>query len=70
MCNAVVIDFGGGFRPAGVDVAAHVTAAADAAKGRVFAFHAQRPAVHDEQPHVALFRRRQDTPGRSQTRRG
>ena len=59
MCRAVVGHFGCGQLAAGVDVAAHVAAAADAAEGGVLAFHLQRPAVHHEQPHVAFFRGRQ-----------
>ena len=42
-----------------VDVAAHVVAGANPPEGRVLALVAQRLAVHEEQPRVALGRRRQ-----------
>ena len=59
MRRAVVVDLGRAQLAAGVDVGAHVVAGAHPAEGGVLALVAQRLAVHQEQPHVALGRGRQ-----------
>jgi hypothetical protein len=48
-------DFGLRLLSAGVDVASHVIARADAAKRRVFALVAQRNSVEQKEPRVAIF---------------